>query len=248
MRNSSRDLPDDVKEKGVKNYVVKLNNSGYDRKYISEIADSGFKAYDKQMKANDDGITPLYRPREWMRKCRDSGKKKKISNWYKTDGFEHKLLIPSTPHGELKSLIDKNTEALNKKLKIKLIEESGTPLLNVIQKIATVSDKVPCDDMENCLQCSSGDVGKCRISHITYKLECQENGCPFYYFGETNRNGYSRGNEHMKDSRSQTIEGNEKSVISNHSFLHHEGKHIQVKMKMLNRYRQGKIFPLKFPK
>ena len=77
-----------------------------------------------------------------MRKCRDSEKKKKISNWYKTGGFEHKLLIPSTPHGELKSLIDKNTEALNKKLKIKLIEESGTPLLNVIQKIISKSNKL----------------------------------------------------------------------------------------------------------
>ena len=235
LRNSSRDLPEEVREKGIKDYAVKLKNSGYVKKYISEIIESGFAAFDKQLKANDEGVTPLYRPREWNRETRDKEKKQKVSNWFKTGGFEHKLLIPSTPNGELKKLIEKNTELLNTKLKIKLIEESGIPLLNVLQKNVAKNDKLPCEDIENCLQCSNDDIGKCRISYITYKLECLEPECPFIYFGETNRNGYSRGSE--KNSQSKTITGIEKSVISSHAFTHHDGKEIKVKMKMLNRYR-----------
>ena len=68
-------------------------------------------------------------------------------------------------------------------------------------------------------------------------MECLEPECPFIYFGETNRNGYSRGSEHLKNSQSKTITGIEKSVISSHAFTHHDGKEIKVKMKMLNRYR-----------
>ena len=99
-----------MREKGIKDYAVKLKNSGYVKKYISEIIESGFHAFDKQLKANDEGVTPLYRPREWNREIRDNEKKQKVSNWFKTGGFEHKLLIPSTPNGELKKLIEKNTE------------------------------------------------------------------------------------------------------------------------------------------
>ena len=68
---------------------------------------------------------------------RDSDKKNKISTWYKNGGFEYKLLIPSTPNGELKKLISERTEFLNKKLKIKLIKESSTPLINVLQQYAS---------------------------------------------------------------------------------------------------------------
>ena len=89
----------------------------------------------------------------------------------------------------------------------------------------------------NCLQCSNNDIGKCRISHITYLIECLEVACLFKYYGETNRNGYSRGGEHLNDSKSQTLEGIEKSIIANHSWLHHDGRPIKTKMKMLNKYR-----------
>ena len=121
--------------------------------------------------------------------------------------------------------------------KIKLIEESGTPLLNVLQKNVAKNDKMPCEDIENCLQCSNDDIGKCRISYITYKLECLEPECHFIYYGETNRNGYSRGREHLQNSQSQTVAGIEKSVISSHAFIHHDGKEIKVKMKILDRFR-----------
>ena len=91
--------------------------------------------------------------------------------------------------------------------------------------------------MENCLQCQTGDIGKCRVSHITYKLICLEPNCPSFYFGETNRNGFSRGCEHLKDSLSKSLDTIEKSVIANHSWQCHEGNPIKIKMKLVNRYR-----------
>ena len=68
-------------------------------------------------------------------------------------------------------------------------------------------------------------------------IKCLEHECNFIYYGETNRNGFSRGGEHLKDSLSKTVDGIEKSIIANHSWLHHEGKKIKVSMKMENKYR-----------
>ena len=61
-------------------------------------------------------------------------KKEKVCNWFKKGGFKNKILITSTPNGELKKLIEMNTNFIDDKLKIKIVEESGTPLLNVLQK------------------------------------------------------------------------------------------------------------------
>ena len=146
-------------------------------------------------------------------------------------------MIPSTPNGELKKLMEERTSFVNSKLKIKLIEESGTPLINILQRNTSKIVGYPCEDLENCLMCRSGNIGKCRISFITYLLECQEPSCPFFYFGETNRNGYSRGCEHLKDSLSKSLTTIEKSIIANHSWQKHEGKPIEIKMKMLKKYR-----------
>ena len=218
LRNNSKDLPDEVKDLGIDNYAKKLKYSGYDKNFAYEIIKSGHNGYNKQLKADEDKITPLYRPREWNRELRNKEKKEKVGIWFKNGGFDFKLLIPSTPNGELKKLIEENTDFVNSKLKTKLIEESGTPLVNVLQKYASTKTRYPCEDFKNCLQCRTGDVGKCRISHITYELICLEPGCLYFYFGETNRNGYSRGCEHLKDSLSKSLDTVEKSVIENHSW------------------------------
>ena len=77
-------------------------------------------------------------------------------------------------------MIEEKTNFVNSKLKIKILEESGTPLIDVLQKYVSQVQRFPCEDIEHCLQCKNNDVGKCHISHITYKLECLEIGCLFF--------------------------------------------------------------------
>ena len=43
--------------------------------------------------------------------------------------------------------------------------------------------------------CVEGDGGRCRIEGITYKLTCK--GCDEVYVGETSKNAYTRGLEHL---------------------------------------------------
>ena len=63
LRNNSKDLPDEVKDEGIQNYAKKLKNSGYDKNYAYEVIKSGHNGYIKQIKADENETTPLYRPR-----------------------------------------------------------------------------------------------------------------------------------------------------------------------------------------
>ena len=252
LRNTSRDLPDDQREIGVNQYVQKLYNSGYDERYRHEVVKSAYNGYHKQLKDDDNGIKPLYRPWSWNREERDKAKEDKPGTWYKNGGWEHKLFVPATANGELKSKIEEAIKEVNQRTKVKIIEETGVPLLKLLRNATTSKDKPPCSDMDNCLLCSNGQMGVCRRSHVLYKLECLETNegeggevegenktenCCGLYNGESNRNGYSRGFEHLRDSKIHTVDGVENSVILKHAWQVHDGKDIKVKMKIVGSFR-----------
>ena len=66
--------------------------------------------------------------------------------------------------------------------------------------------------MEDGFGCStlSDGRGNCRASDITYKIECSE--CQYVYIGESARNGYSRGREHLTSLAKKS----EDSVLHRH--------------------------------
>ena len=43
--------------------------------------------------------------------------------------------------------------------------------------------------------CRSSNSGSCRRENITYQIECKD--CNYIYIGETSRNAYTRGKEHL---------------------------------------------------
>ena len=51
---------------------------------------------------------------------------------------------------------------------------------------------------ERCFVCESGGKGNCRRNNVNYEIECMQDGCKYVYLGETCRNAYCRGQEHMK--------------------------------------------------
>ena len=71
---------------------------------------------------------------------------------------------------------------------------------------------------EDCFVCCTGGNGPCRATSATYKISCSE--CSQTYIGETSRNTYMRGREHLRelDNRSKG------SVLWSHAKEEHEGK------------------------
>ena len=47
-----------------------LNNSGYSQKFRTEILKSGLEGYNKIVKAEKEGVRPVYRPKGWKESAR----------------------------------------------------------------------------------------------------------------------------------------------------------------------------------
>ena len=79
------------------------------------------------------------------------------------------------------------------KLRIGVAEVPGTNLKRRLQRSDPFREK-RCKG-ENCLVCVEGDGGRCRVDGITYKVTCKR--CDEVYVGETSKNAYTRGLEHL---------------------------------------------------
>ena len=111
---------------------------------------------------------------------------------------------------------------------------------------------------EDCFPCRSGNMGKCHKTNINYKIDCKEcleNGPSLRvhsreeltpvteaaaatttvsepkrstYWGESARNGYTRGKEHLADIRTR----NERNAMWKHCVEHHEGEEVEFNMRI----------------
>ena len=80
-----------------------------------------------------------------------------------------------------------------------------------MKRAANFEENIDCPNQEKCLLCQSGQANKCRKSNILYRFDCNDEKCKFKYFGESHRNGYCRGSEHLSDSKIQSVAGVENS-------------------------------------
>ena len=78
-------------------------------------------------------------------------------------------------------------------------------------------EKAKCED--NCFVCMSEGSGNCRRSNVSYEIVCDRVGCKDVYIGETSRNAFCRGREHLKGLESMKDE----SVLVEHLKECHEG-------------------------
>ena len=86
--------------------------------------------------------------------------------------------------------------------------------------------------------CTSGDKGgDCSKSSITYQivcLKCQEQGIVCHYKGESARNMYSRGVEHLRDLRRKS----EDSPLWMHCVEHHNSELVSFKMELTGTFQK----------
>ena len=205
-------------------YTMKrLQYSGYNKRFRCEVLKSAINAYKTIRDKDKSGTQPLYRTRSWKKEEREKEKKKKKTGWFRKGGKKSVIFVPTTQGSKLKKLYE-NTIKENK-VDIKVVERSGTTLKNKIQKSDPLGKGKKCKNSEECLICMNG--GKtCRKEGITYEIQCEE--CGDKYIGESARNGYTRGREHLQEYKNKS----KNSIMYRHANEKHSNSDREIKYKM----------------
>ena len=174
--------------------MLRMQYSGYSKQFRAETLKSAIKAYKEIMRKDSAGTQPMYRDKSWNKDVREIEKRRKKGGWFKKGGNESVIFIPTTPGSTLK----KKYQAIIKKskMKIKVVERAGTTLKQHLQRSNPLGDN-KCLDKNNCPICTGGKGGRCREEGINYGIVCEK--CGAQYYGESARNGYTRGQEHMNE-------------------------------------------------
>ena len=158
-----------------------------------------------KMKERDlSGIRPRYRPKDWQLDERRQLKKKKKHSWSTIGGYIAPIFVPPTPNGELaKKLREIAEHEAEEGIHFKIVETGGRTIRGEVQQSNLTSSR-GCND-PRCLACKDGpgEGGNYRRSNIEYQFECRL--CPpdrkAVYLGETLRNTFTRGLEHVANYR-----------------------------------------------
>ena len=131
LLNCSDTLPREVVNKHLEHLIMKLQFSGYDKRFRYDIINSAYKAYNTRREEETAGIRPMHRPREWQNVKRQRDKKEKKRNWYKKDGAKSVIFVPATPYSKLKR--EYEHEIKNSEHNIMIVEHAGRSLKTILQ-------------------------------------------------------------------------------------------------------------------
>ena len=207
----------------VSKYMAQMMQSGYSEQYRKNILCRALRIYDTMNKDDQDGVRPLYRPRDWQAEERRQKKQKKKHNWSAKGGKISPIFVPPTPNGELARQLKEiaETEAEDG-VQFRIVETGGRSVKSVVQ-ISNPTATAGCVNT-GCLACKTGRGvgGNCQKSSINYQIDCQL--CPAdersTYIGETARNLLTRGKEHTDRYWDRT----KKSFMKKHQDRKHQGQ------------------------
>ena len=205
-------------------YMARMREAGYGERYRKNVLLRAIGIYEKMRKEDEEGVRPLHRPRDWQEEERRSAKKKKRHSWSSKGGYIAPLFVPATPGGELAQMLRKTVEEeAEPGFKFKVLESGGRTIKSQLQK-SNPTATPGCDNLD-CLACKDGrgKGGSCLKTNIQYELRCQlcpdGDGC--VYVGESARNLYTRGREHIEKYRSR--KRNIDSFMKKHQDEEHAG-------------------------
>ena len=193
-----------IKKKHIEEYVLRMQFSGYEEDFRMDVVRSAIKAYEKIKCKVQKGERPLYRTKQWRMKERVKEKRKKKTTWYKGNRKTEKnkmekeyksvIFVQPTKGSILKN---KYEDVIRKsKCEVKVVERAGRNIRQKLQKSYPFC-KENCD-VKDCFVCLSSGKGNCRKENVNYEIECVRSDCDYIYVGETARNAYCRGKEHLK--------------------------------------------------
>ena len=229
MLNCSHNLSEDRRIELLQEFCKRMQASGYDKKMRYEILKSADVAYNRIIDSHDQGDRPMYRRRQWNKKERQKQRLTKGNNWYQGHSEESVIFVHATPGSELAKLYKQKIR--ESALKIKVVEKAGVKVRNLLQKNGIMSSS-KCN-ADGCMICRSDKGKNCRKSGITYKILCQHTECKFCYNGQTGKNGFSRGLEHIRDYQNKEPW----SVLWTHCKSSHASMEQQFKMVVVDQCR-----------
>ena len=111
------------------------------------------------------------------------------------------LFVPCTPNGDLANRIKEieKKRSGSRTVRFKIVETGGISLKSQLQKSDPWAGG-KCGRQE-CFPCKGEKGGDCERSSVTYQIvckTCEEMGQVAHYKGETSRNMYTRGKEHLQ--------------------------------------------------
>ena len=131
---------------------LRMQFSGYTKKFRHEVIDSALKAYHEIHRKAALGDRPLYRPYEWEREERDRAKQAKVLKWYMRGGYESVIFVPSTQGSELQRKFQ--TEIDRYGLRIRAVEKAGRTVKSALQR-SNPFKSASCG-RDDCLICETG--------------------------------------------------------------------------------------------
>ena len=207
-------------------YMRRMKVAGYAEKYRKEVLKHALRIYDKKCEDDRNGIRPIFRPKTWKKEERKEIKEKKRKNWATGDGHIAPIFVPTTPGGTLMKMMRQVAQKEAKEgILFRILEVGGKTLKSELQRSNPTA--TPGCENGDCLGCAieRGRGGKCHRNNVNYEVECQlcpEGNRPVY-IGETSRNLYTRGKEHMDGEHRREAEDREPNWVKKHMEEHHAG-------------------------
>ena len=231
MRNTKIELGENVRNKHLTNFMLKLKNSGYAEKFRMEVLNSALKAFEKMISEDKKGIKPLFRDRFWKCEERRLAKINKKRNWYKKDGttkYTSVLFVPPTPGSGLIKELKQREQEVNKTNdeRIKFIETGGVKVETLLTK-KNPFKKEECKE-KSCPLCKNPNKNQkskilCSTNNVGYRWTCEncENmNLKRVYEGETARSARLRSKEHLSGLKNK----NPQNMLYKHKLLEHSGE------------------------
>ena len=201
-----------------------------------QVIKSACDKFDVMCEQEDQGIRPIHRSRHWKADARRKEKERKVQNWHK--GQKDQISAPL--------IIDPTSGTMTRDMKeVCKRFESVTGMRVVVQERAgdSVKNTAKAEPLRNqscgrtdCFPCTTGGGGKCEKNGSGYRivcLSCQMDGKSTEYEGETARNAYTRGVEHMNSLRLE----DEENPLWKHCLVAHRGIKAEFKMLVVGVHR-----------
>ena len=226
LRNTSVSLPWSEKAELLSYMSWRMKISGYPTGFRLQALRGGLMGHLKLMNRVSKGLTDLHRSKEAILETKDD---KNSTVWFKKSDIPYRsvLFVPSTPGSTLANSI-RELEKENRQgrqSRIRVVEQSGTTVRDMLARNYPW-DSTACEDPQ-CFPCTSSSLTgnkfvSCRRPGVGYSITCvlcKEEGIVATYHGESGRNMYTRGKEHLDELRS----GKPSNCLVIHNNVHHNG-------------------------
>ena len=234
LHNTKDEIEWEVKVIILEKYMAELKASGYSEYDRYEVLKSGIGRYESLRRKEKEGKRPFFRHKNFESSVRKEEKERKKNNWFRKNNnkFTSVFFVPPTPGSTLLKML-KQTEQkfqIGEENRIKFVETCGQKYIDYFRSSNPFNIK--CKPEEKCLLCDSSlESSNCKVSNIGYTLICKlckDRNIKKHYHGESARNAYLRGREHVSEYGKKS----KNSVMYKHVISDHKNEQDDVKFEM----------------